>query len=179
MQIWYPDAAVVAQERRRREESQAQALRIRAEQKARAEQKTRTEQMAILQRQREAEEEAKAARQSASPIEPRNDRFVSIVMPTPTAAKSASFQSSNGRIYGGPYDAPIEPPLLPLENPLRHDEDSADAGRESDEKLYTRVARLNLGMKTPTPTQSPISPFAGCVSFFFTADIPPEIILFG
>lgn len=58
MQIWYPDAAVAAQGKRRRDDGT----------KVRNEQVTRSEQAGIVQRQREAEAEAHAARQNSLPL---------------------------------------------------------------------------------------------------------------
>ncbi|KLO07032.1 hypothetical protein SCHPADRAFT_667980 [Schizopora paradoxa] len=58
MQIWYPDAAVAAQGKRRREDGT----------RVRDEQHTRSEQAGIVQRQREAEAEARTARQNSLPL---------------------------------------------------------------------------------------------------------------
>ena len=144
MQIWYPDASVVAQEKRRREESEAQAQAA----KVRAEQRSRSEQAGIIQRQREAEEASKAARQSAiTPVAPQNNGFVSIPIPSSISASSTySMHPSNTNRYDNYVEPP--PPLLPLESPTRFDADSADSGPERvDEQLYQKIAHMSLASK--------------------------------
>ena len=103
MQIWYPDAAVAAQGKRRREDGPSTRLRD--------EQRTRSEQAGIVQRQREAEAEARAARQNSLPL------------PVTVPLASTSSHSST-------FEAP---PLLPLESPAQFRDDEPDKTQADDD----------------------------------------------
>ena len=136
---------MVAQEKRRKEEFEAQAQAA----KVRAEQRSRSEQAGIIQRQREAEEASKAARQSAiTPAAPQNNGFVSI--PIPSSISTSSTYSMPHPSNTNQYDNYVQPPppLLPLESPTRFDADSADSGPERvDEQLYQKIAHMSLASK--------------------------------
>ncbi|KAH8112815.1 hypothetical protein DFH11DRAFT_1511304 [Phellopilus nigrolimitatus] len=166
-QIWHPDAAIVAQEKRRQEESQSQAQAAQAA-KARVEQRTRAEQAGIVQRQREAEEEARAVRRAAAAYNvPSGSQpsFVSIPVPNPVTPRQSALQSSTRSIYDIPLDPP---PLLPLESPTRrYDGDSTDAETEesNDDQLYKKIADLSMDSHHSS-SAAVTSPFGGYVSYF-------------
>ncbi|THH09006.1 hypothetical protein EW145_g2317 [Phellinidium pouzarii] len=151
-QIWYPDSAIASQEKRRKEESQAQAAQSRAEQRAR-------EQAGILQRQRESEDEARAVRRAAaynaSPTS--QSGFVSIPVANPITPQRSSAQASKRRDYDMPLDTP---PLLPLESPMRRDVGSTDVDTEegNGEELYKQIAELSLDPQLSSST-AVVSPF--------------------
>ncbi|KAI5119469.1 hypothetical protein M0805_007203 [Coniferiporia weirii] len=154
-QIWYPDPAIVAQEKQRRGEPQLQIVpQASAEQRAR-------EQAGIAQRQREAEEEARATRRAAAYNAPSSSQsgFVTIPAANPVTPQRSSARPSGRSTYILPIDTP---PLLPLESPVRHDGDSTDADTEEgdDEELYIKISALNLGPNNAS-TVSLVSPFGG------------------
>lgn len=165
-QIWYPDPAAAASEKRRKEGNQVQAQAVQAA-NMRAEQRAR-EQEGILQRQREAEEEARAVRRAAlydNPSTSLQPAFVTMPVPNPVTPQRSSLQPSSRTTSG--FEMPA-PPLLPLESPNRYDGDSTDVDTEegNDDELYKKIADLN--MNSNRASSSALAPFGGYVSCFLT-----------
>lgn len=163
-QIWYPDPASIASEKRRRDAGQTQAVQVAS---ARPEQRAK-EQAGILQRQREAEEEAQIARRAAlydTPPTSSQPALVTMPVPNPATSQRPSAQL-NGRTASG-FEMPA-PPLLPLESPNRYDGDSTDVDTEegNDEELYRKIA--DLSMNSTRASSSVLAPFGGYVSYSCT-----------
>lgn len=104
----------------------------------------------ILQRQKEADEEYRTARNATALSNNPSPYAYSSHSPMPspgavTPQRSTSHTSSNGTDTFDP------PPLLPLESPFRrYDDDSTDAEKD-DDRLYKRVAeKLTIGRDDPT-----------------------------
>lgn len=156
-QIWYPDPSTVDREKRRREERETQAVQAAA---ARAEQRVR-EHAGILQRQRDSEEEARAARRQPAYDAPPASQSTFVSMPVPNATPQRSLAPALSNTSSG-FDIPA-PPLFPLESPTRHDGDSTDADSEkgNDEEIYRKIADLTMG--TQRTSSSSLAPFGGYV----------------
>lgn len=165
----YPDAE---QERPRGQgnELYSAAELLRASQRARAHQE------AILRRQQEADDEARAVRRAAlqqhqhsagssSGLNPPG--FVSIPIAPSLVHQRSTGQSSN--YSASDSTSTVEtPPLLPLESPMRrYDGDLTDPETEegNDEQLYRRVAELSMGSsrdRDASPSSSTlVNPFGG------------------
>lgn len=165
-QIWYPDpnvaASATAEKRRVEVNPQAvQLANIQAERRAR-------EQAGILQRQREAEEDARAARLAAMYDAPSSSsQPVSMPIPASILPQRASAQPASRTVSG--IELPI-PPLLPLENPNRHDGDSTDGDLDevNDEELYRKIADLSMNSSSSRASTSTLTPFGGYVVYHIT-----------
>lgn len=140
MQIWYPDAAAVAQEMRKHDDAPPS--------KPRSDQRTRLEQAGIIQRQREADEEAARARQISESY--------AYIGHAPSAYTAPPMASSSS--HSSSYNVP---PLLPLESPTKNFEAVAEPNPPLNDDLYKRIADITL------QRQQASSPFSLCVLHSF------------
>ena len=138
--IWYPDLS--ADKRRYDELTVPQPT-------PRTQRSPRSERDAILQRQKESEDESRLARNAAYSNNPSPYAYSShSPMPSPVAVtpqRTASHTSSTGT-----SDTFDPPPLLPLESPNRRYEDDSTDAETNDDRLYKRVADLTIGRDDST-----------------------------
>ncbi|TDL27903.1 Mov34-domain-containing protein [Rickenella mellea] len=138
-----------------------------AEFKARADERTRSEQAGIVQRQHQAEIEARAARAQVprlthiSLTDSQGSAYSSSSSGTPPTYVPSSSSSGSMPVTGVP--------LLPLESPVQYDGESTDAEGHGDNRLSQKMAKMSAQPTSGKQSWAPSMPL------FTTTSPPPEV----
>lgn len=119
----------------------------------RADERSRHEQLGIVQRQNQAEAEARAARASVLYSRPPP-----VITRTPSTVEDGSSDLENL-------------PILPLESPKRYDGDSSTDAESADENtMYRRLARMHMrDSQDLSPSKPTFGMYVGFISVFFVS----------